>query len=204
MNDINVHTITNFQRYVRSYGLPKLSIRGLGQIYDHALVALPGKPTPSVKDHRKSRNPYYSRYGERLLEKLKTSSSMSKFCCITDLIRFMMKEVENLMKGSVHEDDLFIVHDALVLMIAKETIECMKENNYFHHWLLPMNGLQDGTPYAGRPVVNSPEFMPLDNSLNRDILNSLRFHCVLSRFVLDGKGTDEEERNIRFSFSTPR
>ena len=102
--------------------LPKLSIRGLGQIYDHALVALPRKPTPSVKDHRKARNPYYSRYGERWVEKLKTSSSMSKFCCITDLIRFMMKEAENRTKGSVHEDDLFIIHDALVLMTAKETI----------------------------------------------------------------------------------
>ena len=67
-----------------------------------------------------------------------------------------------------------------------------------------MNGFQDGTPYAGRPVGNSPEFMPLDNSLNRDILNSLRFHCVLSRFVLDGEGTDEEERNMRFSFSIPK
>ena len=41
----------------------------------------------------------------------------------------MMKEAENLMKGSVHEDDLFIVHDALVLMKAKETIEWMKDNN---------------------------------------------------------------------------
>ena len=49
-----------------------------------------------------------------------------------------------------------------------------------------------------------PGFMPLDNSLNIDILNYLRFHCVLSRFVLDGEGTDEEERNTKFSFSTPR
>ena len=73
MNEINVHTIANFQRYVRSYGLPKLSIRGVGQIYDHALVALPGKPTPSVKDHRKARNPYYWRYGERWVEKFNTS-----------------------------------------------------------------------------------------------------------------------------------
>ena len=67
-----------------------------------------------------------------------------------------------------------------------------------------MNGLQDGTHYAGLPVGNSPEFMPLDNSLNIDILHSLRFHCVLSRFVLDGEGTDEEERNMHFSFSTPK
>ena len=92
MNKINVHTIACFQRYVRSYGLPKLSICGLVQIYEHALVSLPGKPTPSVKDHRKAKNPYFSRYGERWVEKLKTSSSMSKFCCITDLIQFIMKE----------------------------------------------------------------------------------------------------------------
>ena len=58
---------------------------------------------------------------------------MSKFCCITDLIRFMMKEAENLMKGSVHEDDFYIVHDALVLMKAKETIEWTKDKNCFHH-----------------------------------------------------------------------
>ena len=51
---------------------------------------------------------------------------MSKFCCITDLIRFMMKEAEKLIKGSIHEDNLFIFHDALVLMTAKETIKWMK------------------------------------------------------------------------------
>ena len=105
------------------------------------------------------------------------------------------------MKGSVREDDFFIVHDALVLMTAKETIKWMREKNCFHRWLLPMNVLQDGTPYAGRRVGNSPEFMPLDNSLNRDILQSLHFHCVLSRFLLYGEGIDEEERNMRFSFS---
>ena len=168
MHEINVHTIANFQRYVQSYGFPKLSIRGLGKIYERVLVALPGKPAPSVKDHRKLRNPYYSRYGDRWVEKLKSSSSMSKFFCITDLIRFMMKESEKLTKWSVHEEDFFIVHDALVLITAKETIEWMKEKNYYHSWLLPMNGLQDGTPYAGRPVGNIPEFMPLDNSLNRE------------------------------------
>ena len=32
INEINVHTIADFQRYVRSYGFPKLKIRGLGQI----------------------------------------------------------------------------------------------------------------------------------------------------------------------------
>ena len=29
------------------------------------------------------------------------------------------------------------------------------ENNYFHHWLLPMNGFQDGTYYSESPVGDS-------------------------------------------------
>ena len=51
---------------------------------------------------------------------------MSKFCCITDLVRFMMKEAEKLMKGAVHEDDFSIVRDSLVLMTSKEAIKWMK------------------------------------------------------------------------------
>ena len=67
-----------------------------------------------------------------------------------------------------------------------------------------MNGLQYRTLYAGRPVGKSHKFMPLDNILNRDIVHSFRFHCVLSRFLLYGEGKDEGERNMRFSFSTPK
>ena len=55
MNEINIHSIADLQSYVQSYGLPKLPIRGLVQIYEHVLVALPGKATPSIKDHRKAK-----------------------------------------------------------------------------------------------------------------------------------------------------
>ena len=77
MNEINIHTIADLQRYVWSCGLTKLPIRGLGRFYEHALVALPGKPTPSIKDHRKAKNPYFSIYAERWVEKLKLSSSIN-------------------------------------------------------------------------------------------------------------------------------
>ena len=133
------------------------------------------------------------------MEKLNSSSYMSKFFCITDLIQFMMLKVEKLMKGSLHKENLSIVHNALVLMKAKETISWAIEKNQLHRWFLPINGLQDGTPYAGRPVGNIPESVPLDDSLNIDILHSLRFHCVLSHFVLDWEGTNEEERSMRFT-----
>ena len=55
MNEINIHTIADLQRYVRSYGFTNLPIHGLGQIYEHGLEALPGKPTPSIKYHRKAK-----------------------------------------------------------------------------------------------------------------------------------------------------
>ena len=104
----------------------------------------------------------------------------------------------------MHEEDLFIVHDFLVLMTAKETINWMRYNGYLHRWLLPLNGMQNWTPYAGRPVGNSPEFMTLDNSLNRDVLHSLRMHIVLSCYILDVEEADKEESNMCFGYSTPR
>ena len=91
------------------------------------------------------------------------------------MIQFMIKEAEKRMKGYVHEDDLFIVHYFLVSTTAKETIKWMKENNYFHRCLMTINGLQDRTRYAGRPVGNSPKFMSLDDILNRDIFAKIAF-----------------------------
>ena len=71
-------------------------------------------------------------------------------------------------------------------------ITWMKDKNHFRSWLLPMIGVQDGIPYDGLPVSNIPKFVSLDRILNRDILHSFQFHCVLSRFVLDGEGTSKE------------
>ena len=97
-----------------------MPIRGFDRIYDIAVKALPGNPPSSFKDHRKAKNPYLSRYGEIWVDKLKSSTEMSKFCCITNLILFMINEAEKLMKGSVHEEYIFIVHGALVLMKGKK------------------------------------------------------------------------------------
>ena len=41
MNGINIHTSYDLQSYVLSYGFPKLPIRGIGQIYEHGMEALP-------------------------------------------------------------------------------------------------------------------------------------------------------------------
>ena len=103
------------------------------------------------------------------MDKIKLSSYILKLCCIAFLIQLIIKEVDKMMKGSMHEDNFFTIHDDFVLMTANDTITYMKENSFFHCWFLTMNVFQDGTPYYGRSVDNSPKFMPLYNSLNRDI-----------------------------------
>ena len=119
MNELSIQTIADIQIHVHHHGIPKVPIQGFGRIYYIALQDLPGNPPSSFKDHRKSKNQYLTSYGNIWVDKLKSSTAMSKFCCITDLIRFMMNEAENLMKGSLHEYYLFIFHDALVLITSE-------------------------------------------------------------------------------------
>ena len=117
---------------------------------------------------------------------------------------FMMNETEKLLKGSLHKENLFIVHNIMLLMTAKETINWMRPNGYLHIWMIPLNVLRDGTPCSVLPVGNIPEFVPLDNWLNREILHSLCIHKFLSCYIIDGEGTDEEKRDVCFVYSTPR
>ena len=120
MTELRIHTIADLMLHVRHNG--KVHIQDFDRIYAMALQALPGKPPSSFKDHMKAKSSYHSRYGEIWVEKLKSSTEISKLCCISDLISFMINEAEKPMKGSVHEDYFFIAHNSLVLMTAKETI----------------------------------------------------------------------------------
>ena len=81
-------------------------------------------------------------------------------------------------------------------MISKYTINWMKYNRYLPIWLLLLNGMQDGTPYVGRPFGSIHDLMPLDNLLNHDILHSLRMNSVLSCYILDEEEADSEESNM--------
>ena len=72
----------------------------------------------------------------------------------------------------------------------------MKEKDYYKRWLIPQKGVNRDTAYKNRPVRNSPEFMPLDNSLNNDIQQSMSFHCAITAHL----PTDDERK---FSMDTP-
>ena len=63
---------------------------------------------------------------------MKSSTEMSNFYCIADLIHIMTNEAEKLMKGSVHEYAFYVIHGVLVLMTAKEKINWMRHKGYLH------------------------------------------------------------------------
>ena len=67
-------------------------------------------------------------------------------------------------------DDFMFYHDALSIMTAKECREYMEEKGVLKHWILPELGLNDTfARFKGVPLGNSPELMPLDASLNKDV-----------------------------------
>jgi len=94
-------------------------------------------------------------------------------------------------------------HDALSLMTSKESITYMKTKGIYQHWLLPEAGLfsKEHDPslkrYQGRPVGNSPELMPLDSCLNRDIHMAVDTACANTSAMKD-------DNPKKFSMRTPK
>ena len=79
------------------------------------------------------------------------------------------------------------------------------ERRIYDMWIIPVLGCNDeirmddgstNTNYTGRPVGNSPEFMPLDNSLNNDIHQAAKAQVSATRFL-------PKDDPKRFSFATP-
>ena len=165
---------------------------------EDASHVLPGDAPPIVvTNHKLAANPYESRYGPEWRDDIAKSCFMTKYVCITSLVQHVYDESKALMVGTKHEDDWLFYHDALSLMTAKDCIAWMKDKNIHAIWLLPMLDCNAGTPYEGKPVGNSPELMPLDNSLNQDLHESVRQHVALTQSL------DNDDVN-KFDISTPR
>jgi hypothetical protein len=148
-------------------------------------------------DHRKAKNPYMSRYGEGWKQHVKNSCMLKGYVDVRDMVRHIYKKSEELMKGTLYEDRWFFYHDALSLMKAQDTKKWMEEEGILKHWILPENDLNKERPrYMGHPIGNSPEFMPLDCSLNNDLDDELWRHILYTRFL-------EEDDPRKFSISTP-
>jgi hypothetical protein len=92
----------------------------------------------------------------------------------------MVEETQRVMKGTKHEGHGTFYHDALTLMTCKKSIKSMKDKDYFKHWLLPLEGFQHGTRYNASITGDSPELMPLDETLNMDIYASARYRVAIT------------------------
>lgn len=160
-------------------------IRGINKFISLSKMAIKGTCPHIDIDHREHENPYKSRFGNNWEDKLKSSASLSPYVPITDIILFMCNESKNLMQGTAYHSNWYFYHDALSFLTANKTREWMS-NTWFDgkrimdRWLIPYHDLNINTRYHKRPVGNSPEFMPLDNSLNADLKNSLMHHCAVT------------------------
>ena len=101
------------------------------------------------------------------------------YVCTTDLVKQIHEESNKLIQGSMHSDDWMFNHDTLLLMKAKECTEWMSSNHMLDRWLLPVNGLNSGTLFAGHPIINSSKLMLLDCSLFHNLNSCVQRHiCV--------------------------
>lgn len=147
--------------------LPK--IRGIVEIQGRvAQIALPGSCPHSDINHLEASNE------DTWEDEIRKTPAPSPFVPVSDLVDFIIEESDRLMKGTIHENDWLFYHDVLSLLTSKDCLDYMRKKYFkgircIDRWLLPRNGVNKNTPYDGRCVGNSPEMMPLDNSLNNDL-----------------------------------
>ena len=112
------------------------------------------------------------------------------------MVTHIYTETEKIFKGTDHENDWYFYHDALSMMTSAPTIAWMKEKGYYDRWLLPKLDLLAGTIYRFSLPGDSPELMPLDNSLNKDVDDSALRHI--------GVTMDLSKDDLKkFSLATP-
>ena len=102
----------------------------------------------------------------------------------------MFMESKRMIEGTKHHNDWFFYHDALSLMTSGTSRTWMRNTVFdgkiiMERWLVPQNQLNAGTIFCGRPVGNSPGFMPLNNSLNQDMLICHRYYCAVTDHLPD-------------------
>lgn len=202
LTNAGIHTIGNIQQLTDeriitfSTELQGVSTSLLFGAREAARSAIPGSYTSELVDHKKAENPYASLYGETWNDQINESVTLKGTCCITVLVEHMIRESQAVMRGTKWENMPMFYHDALTLLKCEETKSWMRAKGFLSYWVLPELGLNNGTTYAGRPVGNSPEMMPWDCSLNKDVDDVFLQHVAWTSNLSE---TDPK----KFSKSTP-
>jgi hypothetical protein len=90
-----------------------------------------------------------------------------------------MHESNRVMQGAKRANDWYFYHDALSQLTAKVMQNWLVEKGYKERWLLSLKGLNKGTVYEIHPISVSPEMMPLDTSLFKDLHAGVCRHAAL-------------------------
>lgn len=143
-------------------------------------------------NYRNSDNPYKAQRAGNCEDEIKKVSHMSAYICITDFIQFVYNKSSKVMKGAQFGNNWYFYHDALSLMKVKDTKEWMIKQGIFAKWILPLNDLNKGKPFAGHPVGNLLELILLECPLCNDFNQSVNYHINITRKL-------DEEDDIQFS-----
>jgi hypothetical protein len=122
---------------------------------------------------------------------------MSSSICVTQMIHHMVDETERVTKGTKYEGKGQFYHDALTLMTCNKSKAYMMQNDLLKYRLLPLEKLREGTRYHDSIPRDSPELMPLEETLNQDIHSSARYHIAITSHL-------PKDDPHKFSFATPK
>jgi hypothetical protein len=155
-------------------------------------------PARIRKDHRQDENPNLWRYEPDVwMTKIHQCSALSGYRFVMEMIYHIDNETKRVIKGTKNEGQGLWYHDALSLMTCNKYIQYMKAKGIFKNWLLPWGCLQEGTRYHESIPVDSPELMPLDETLNMDNHASAHYHIAITSHL-----PNDDPR--KYNFSTPK
>jgi hypothetical protein len=211
------HGICDIQTFIENAldtALPAsgLQMRGLQKLVGKARGAVALGDTPPTVDHRKPPggaqirdcdwNPYRSKFGADWGERIKNTAAMKKNRSVRELFQHIVEESKRLCG-----EGCFFYHDALSLMTSKETRDWARQEGHLKHWILPEQGLNKGTDWEFIPCGNSPEYMPLDSYLNKDLKDAVNRHVAVTKKIpmvlVEGKNKKEPEDKRKFMKDTP-
>lgn len=165
----------NEESYLRLRALPHMPINDL---IEQAMMLL--EEDVPIEDFWLAPNLYKAKYGNKWELLIKQTINMSAYCCITNLVEWIIELCKKMFEGTSHENNWFFYHDALSQLTAKDTVEWMKQKGYYNRWIHPVNQLHQDQPdlkiYFHHPVGNRPELMPWDNNLNQDVHSAVNRH----------------------------
>ena len=104
------------------------NVRSLYSTTTAAKTCHPGRCPHTIVDYCSMANPYLAKYGEpRWREEIAKSTMLSPFISIKELVSWIHDEAQQMMMGTIHEEDWYFYHNDLSLMTGEETENWMRK-----------------------------------------------------------------------------